>query len=171
MNDTPRPARYSNEVTWKVAELLAKDLNWEPFENEDSEGYVDSNFAALVCALHEVTDWDGYNIARNLDDAYDMEVDASLVEYLDSAYHYQARVHQDMVTEWVTASGRTPAFKEQDKVLVQYHDEPPLEGTVMTVIAPVLQYVVYVPDHSPGRHNYQGTLLDEEKLMKVPEDI
>jgi hypothetical protein len=167
MLDTPRPSRFSDGVTWEVARALASDLEFKAYEDAEEEGYDGSEFQAMVETLRDKHDWDGYALAKYLEDMYHMDMDTDVVNTLDAAYMYQSKAHDAQVKQWVIDNKAVPKYAVDAVVRVARNapgDE--LVGVIKTVHATILRYTVYIQEHAEEARagGYLGTLYDEEQL-------
>jgi len=163
-----RPSRYCDTVTWTVARALASDFQWQEYADADIAGYDGSEFQALVETLRDETNWDGYALAKHLEDSYSMDMDADAVNTLDAAYMYQNKAHDALVRQWVIDTSAAPKYATGDNVRIACKapgDE--LLGVVKSVQATVLRYTVYIQEHAEEARSgvYLGTLYDEEQLL------
>lgn len=163
-----RPSRYCGEVLWAVARSLASDFQWQEYADAEADKYEGSEFQALVETLREETDWDGYALAKYLEEQYSMEMDADAVNTLDAAYMYQSKAHDALVKQWVIDTQAVPKYTV-DAVVRIARDAPgdELVGVIKSVHATVLRYTVYIQEHvEKGRTGvYLGTLYNEEQIL------
>jgi hypothetical protein len=155
-------------VTWAVACALAADFGWENYPDAEAPEYDNSEFQALVETLGEETNWDGYALAKHLEDVYDMPMDAEAVNTLDAAYMYQSKTHDALVKQWVLDTQAVPKYAV-DAVVRIARDGPgeELVGVVKTVQAAVLRYSVYVQEHAEEsrKGKYIATIYNEEQIL------
>lgn len=169
MSDNLRPSRYCDSVFWSVARSLASDFMWQVYEDAEAEGYDGSEFQALVETLRDEPDWDGFALAKHLEDVFSMAMDASMVNILDSAYIYQHKAHRTLVEQWVLHTQATPKYAVHDAVQVRTPgkpNDPVLAGVVTLVQASVLRYIVHVQEHAESQSGvYLGTYYNEEEIV------
>lgn len=99
-------------VVWSVARLLAALLDWKEYKSSDDPGFDGSDFQALIKTLKDVSDWEGYALARELDRAYSIDMSADIVSALDTARHYQRSAHEILVRELAQTAGGS--FEPED---------------------------------------------------------
>lgn len=163
-----RPSRYCDTVTWTVARSLASDFQWQEYADAETKGYDGSEFQALVETLRDETNWDGYALAKHLEDSYSMDMDADTVNTLDAAYMYQSKAHDVLIRQWVIDTNAEPKYAVGASVSIARKvpgDE--LSGLVKAVQATVLRYTVYIQEHAEEARSgvYLGTIYDEEQLL------
>lgn len=168
MSENVRPSRYCDEVTWAVARSLASEFQWQEYADAEAAGYDGSEFQALVETLRDETDWDGYSLAKYLEDTYSMEMDADSVNTLDAAYMYQSKAHDALVKQWVIDTAAMPKYIVGASVRVLSRStDVEVVGVVKSVQAAVLRYTVYVQEHAEESRTgvYLGTLYNEEQIL------
>jgi hypothetical protein len=97
----PRPAKFNPEIIAAVAERLLPGV--QEHLGDDSNG---EELSDLKDALGGCSEWDGYKLAKCLDDnAHWGEVcDTQLCEILDNAETIAHKIVQLAVSEWVKAN-------------------------------------------------------------------
>ena len=168
MIDIPRPNRYCDEVVWNVAKPLAADFQWQEYADSEVEGYEGSEFQALVETLRDETNWDGYALAKHMEETYSMEMDADSVSLLDAAYVYQIKAHDALIKQWVLDTQAVPKYAVDATVRVSRNSHgDALVGVIKTVYAPLLRYTIYINEHAEEKRMgvYLGTLYDEEQIL------
>lgn len=169
MSDIPRPSRYSDEVVWGVARLLVADLQWQDYEDSEAEGYDGSELQALVDTLRDETDWDGYSLAKHLDEDFNIPVTADTVNTLDVAHVYQVKAHTELVLKWVLATEGVPLYSKDATVRVKAfkHGVEAYTGVIRDVRAPMLTYSVFVQEHADESRTgtYIGTIYNQEDIL------
>jgi len=163
-----RPNRYCDEITWAVARSLATEFQWQEYTDAEAKGYEGSEFQALVETLRDETDWDGYALAKHLEDTYAMDMNAEAVNTLDAAYMYQSKAHDALVKQWVIDIKAVPKYAVDSVVRIASNtagDE--LVGVIKSVQATVLRYTVYIQEHAEESRSgvYLGTLYNEEQIL------
>jgi hypothetical protein len=147
---------------------LASDFQWQSYVDAEVKGYDGSEFQALVETLRDETDWDGYSLAKYLEDSYAMDMDADAVNMLDAAYMYQSKAHDELVKQWVIDTKAVPKYTV-DTVVRIARDAPgdDLVGVIKSVQAMVLRYTVYIQEHAEESRAgvYLGTLYNEEQIL------
>jgi hypothetical protein len=165
-----KPTNNDEAVVRAVVEKLKKPvLAWleEGGSVDDEEDSLENLFQALSGAF----DWDGYQLARRLEDRFCWSPDARLVEILSDAEHHRYRAHKDAVAAWVAANGATPKFKVGDRVRYRSFHHGPQEGEITHVDAAQLRYTVFVAalGHVRKGQGVHGSILEEEQLSLAPE--
>jgi len=169
MSDIPRPGRHSDEVVWTVARLLVADLDWQDFEDSEAKGYEGSELQALVDTLRDEADWDGYCLAKHLDEDFNIPVTADTVNTLDVAYMYQVKAHTELVLKWVLATEGVPIYSKDDTVRVKpfKHATLAYTGVIREVRAPMLTYLIFIQEHADESRTgtYIGTAYNQEDIL------
>jgi|GEM_PF-4275243 len=125
--ETKRPAKNTEENIEAAIDMLFPSVwDWlqsagdSQYENEEREGVrKDLKKAITSC----VGDYDGYKIAKNLDDWCMWECDAQLVDILDSFWHFSDRVHHEAVKQWVQEQSINPQHSIGDNITVKVLDK------------------------------------------------
>jgi hypothetical protein len=169
MSDVLRPGRYSDEVVWKVARLLAVDLQWQEYEDSEEKGYDGSELQALVDTLRDESDWDGYCLAKHLDEDFNIPVTADTVNTLDVAHMYQVKAHTELVLKWVLATEGVPLYSKDATVRVKSfkHGVEYYTGVIREVRAPMLTYTIFIQEHADESRTgtYIGTIYNQEDIL------
>ena len=135
-----RPGHNAKEVREEAAHLLLpRVIEWMSRDGDvqdDPEEIIDQ----LADALE---DDDGYEIAKNLDNAGWFDVDANLVEILDSAGHFKSEARNTLVKKWAIENEISAAIP------IGTHVKTPRgDGVVSGVRADTAEYIVQTPDRT-----------------------
>jgi len=167
----PRPKRGDPQCIRATAIKLTSTISGVPTAQqiEDVETDLedaDSEYADIYRALTNNHNWDGYELAKYLDEELGWEVDVSTVQDLDNAEHYRYTEHNARVEKWVIDYELTPKYAVGDIVTFKQESKS-YEGTIRQIYVKQLRYVVEVP--ALGHNANSGTLgsvVEEEDLEK-----
>lgn len=101
-----RPDFYSEEVIKHVATTIVKDMFTE----------TDFLTSELVHELNNSVDWDGYRLARDLEENSMWEANSAMVEKLDMAWVLGRRKYTSLVKKWAVDFPMVPAIGPGVKV-------------------------------------------------------
>lgn len=138
---TPRPKESDPEVMdivlgrvfEQVVEWLGAD--YRPAEDEE-----------IKSQLREAIKhgWDGYGIARDLENYSHWNCDSELVETLENVSWWRCDAQRTLEARWVTATGATPKLKVGDLVEVMDRGEH-YQGIIAAVDHKQGKYTVRIP--------------------------
>ena len=136
-----RPKRNSKEVLEEAAKrLLPRVMEWL---SRDGGQSVDADEVREQLAKAIRYDDDGYQIAKELDNAGWFEIDADLVEILDAASHHKWEAHAALVKAWVAESSIATPLAIGAKVKT-----PKGDGVIADVNLDTAQYVVQTAERA-----------------------
>lgn len=147
-NPPPRPSSRDPAVRRAAAEdILPEIIDWYGKDWREAER------EAVIADLVEIVgETDGYRAARALEQRCHWEVNAALVEILDSDWTYKAL--NDAIREWVKFSGITPKFRIGDIVNTRHGT-----GPITRINADEATYTVQTDEFlrgSPGQASQAG---------------
>lgn len=129
----PRPNRMSDEVLAEVAnKLMPRVESWLQLDKEDEEYQQQlKEYAGDLLKALEVSS-DGYKMASYLDERHGWDVDAELVDILDSADLYSAE--RKAVIAWVKDNDIRPHFEVGKEVTVKLsRDDSEHRGEIVSI--------------------------------------
>jgi hypothetical protein len=161
---TKRPRPLDPDVIENVAGRLFPEVkNWL---EERGEVFIDELeqdlFGELVNLLHHDQDWDGYVLARELEER-SWTPDAELVEILHQSHVFAYHSLREEVARWVAENALVLTHIVGDHVVFKlYPNEPPMEGHIMATHPEVLEYSVQLLGRDvtlliPGESVYGGS--------------
>ncbi len=177
----PRPEKDMGDILAAVArglcksmgfEALPEDMDLDDVEDEDKYG----EYRDFLFILDNEYDWDGYRLARALDDK-GWDIDARMVESLDSASILRHAALDRAEKTWVTKYELKPKYALQDKIYLMYDDPANKRklkkgiGEVVEVRASNLSYIIQIPELGHGQPNasrnmtIHGFCVNEEKIL------
>lgn len=179
----PRPERETYQVYSRVAwELCTRlgEVNAEygpPMDELTAEDNYDENpdwekqdnaYGDVLSLLRDNHDWDGFQLAKELEDRWD-GVDAAMVEILDEALSLKHTEHRKSVIAWVKAYELKPKYDLNTVVKINV-DGTVHTGTITKIYSESLQYVVTVTALGHGvptatRSTILGNVVDEERIL------
>jgi len=158
-----RPTDRDPEVIEAAVKLLFPSVwDWITASSSDS-GEYDERETVLeelikVFKRRSIFDYDGYRLARLLEESCMWESDSDLVSVLDSYYSFLSQAHRDAVKEWVLKNSIIPKKNIGDFVNVDF-GERTHQGRIIgideatgqyTINVPALQHVEYVFNGDKG---------------------
>ena len=175
----PRPKSDAPSILEEAAEIMApKVMEWC---QQEGEQLTDDDLPQFKKHLAEVFDrvgykgFDGYDLAKGLEDMHGYSPDSSLVEILDEAFHYVREAHQKAIKSWVKDNNIVVPFAVGDKVKVKQPFKKDVIGTITKIDAETAICFVNCPELGhrppstagklPGTH---ASLVPHEALTKEP---
>lgn len=165
MNNSSRPSIRDDEVIEKtVLELLPRIQQWAASNGEaDTEQQLEETKSNLIDAIKDSHDYDGYSIAKYLDDTHCWSPDSELVEELDSIHFLLSRFEEEHTKEWVKFFKIKPELKVGDPVVfghkLQYF------GHIHEICESTAKYRIQKLHDDENRKyisNYEDTKLAEQ---------
>jgi hypothetical protein len=153
-----RPNERHPEVIRQVVERLRPVLA-DFLEEEDPD--LDD----LADTLKSNWDWNGYNLAKHLDNYCGWGADADLVEILSSAEGYGSIIVGQLTEEWVQKYGIRPAYSVGDRVACDISLRPKT-GVIVKVYANLAKYVIQ-EDGKTYAQKESGWLIPYENVRPV----
>lgn len=156
-----RPSIFDEAIIRTVARKLSpKVASWL------GEGGVDVS-EELFEAIDNALSWDGYRIARSLEDGAGWEPDEELVRVLERAFTEAHTARDELTRQWVVSEGIKPAHKVGDKV--QYKKEATVYE-VTKIDEQLARYVLFSEAlghvrSGPGTH---GSYINFEDVTDLP---
>lgn len=150
-----RPEKYSQENKIEAAKELVQFLKLEP--DEDLED--------IVKTLASTYPFDGYHLAKSLEEKYCWDVDTTLVNDLQLGFAILHKLYKAKVTQWVLDNKLEPTYKVGDLVKVSYRGKE-YQGLIKRVDKNMLQYLVGIDelDHNNGKSSTVGVFYNEENI-------
>lgn len=144
--------------------LTAED-NYD--ENPDWEKQ-DNAYGDVLRLLRDNYDWDGFALAKELDDCW-TGMNAEMVAVLDDALSLKHTEHRKVVMRWVKQYELQPKYELNTVVKINVNGEDHT-GVVTKIYPEYLQYAVAVAALGHGvpsatRGNVLGLVIDEEKIL------
>ena len=159
-----RLCEIDSEYGPPMDELTAED-NYD--ENPDWEKQ-DNAYGDVLKLLRDEHDWDGFVLAKELDDRWD-GVNAEMVAVLDAALHLLHAEHRKAMMRWVKEYELQPKYELNAVVKINVRGEDHT-GIITRIYPEYLQYVIAVAALGHGvqtatRGNVSGLVIDEEKIL------
>jgi hypothetical protein len=157
----PRPSIGSDAIINKVAECLINDMAIL----DPDVSHRDKLIYDVLKTLKIEHDWDGYNLAKTLEDAFHWSCNTELVSILDNADLYRSQHHSACVREWVERNKIAPKLCVGD--LCKYLDgKTKRVGEIVKVDAKHALYLVRFDSlgHVKSGEGTHGLLLPSEKV-------
>ena len=150
--NVPRPTERDEAVLEAAIEMIMPSV-WDwitALDNYDSEEREGVRLDLKKAIGRSCISFDGYQLARNLEQVALWEPDSELVDVLDSFQSFVNKVHRDAVKAWVVEQGIIPQHRVPDEVLVRIRGVE-YQGVVIRVDAETAQYTVNIQDlgHTP----------------------
>lgn len=135
----PRPLQDSEEVRKRaVNRILPKILAWN--QGHFDEEKIQEDFLHI---LRYTYDFDGYALAKRLDESRGWTPDSHLVEVLDNFAFDVLEAYEEIVREWVRAHDLQLSLKVGDPVSCKVNNLP-CEGVVTGLNPDMAVYLVQV---------------------------
>lgn len=151
-----RPQKRSGELIQHVAEQLAIQIG---------ESGLPGVIEDLIAVLEGSTGFDGYELARELEDNFGWGIDAALVDVLDSASALHHFAHEQKVKEWVQRFNVRISFAVGQRVVTNRKNE---RGVIVRLFEETAECLVRLDDERDP--SYAGTLLPVECLQSEVND-
>lgn len=159
-----RPELYDQDVMANVVEMLLPEvMEWlTGIKGATSTGNEKSG---LLDALSTVIEWDGYALAKELEETCYWMPDAQLVAILDQAQGKRYEAHRQAVIRWVKESQGELRFAKGQRVSLFLRPSKELTtGQVVSVNPDLLTLVVCVPPGGPAAKRY---IIEQERCTLV----
>lgn len=166
----PRPTRHDPDIVRLVAIKLADDALREHIIESEQYGSTLDDFTKV---LDHSWGYDGYRLAKTLDDWFHWDCDLETVELLNMAAIYIHEVYRDAVKGWVKQFEITPHLQVGQIVT---WPKPPMEnghhtGEITQILADTAEYVVFCEDEGhirPGTGSGSlGHIVAYEKVEQT----
>ncbi len=135
-----RPSRWSEAVLVEAATRMAPE-----FANWCQEPVSDDLVKCLAKAMRH--EYDGYKIARNLENYSGVDPDEELVDILSGCHSIVDDALKNAEQQWVKYREIAPKHKVGDRVRCRHG-----EGTVREVYADIARYGVNVPPQAENAY-------------------
>lgn len=143
-NVTSRPRQHDESVIAAVAAKLVEPVMQALGEKPSEQGRKEI-LSDLAEMLDDKFDWEGYALAKWLDNEKGYRVDSHFVDILDHASHYAQTETERLTKEWVTAQQLKPRYDVGDSVRFSGRKGIEQTGTIISVNRTTLTYIVFVP--------------------------
>ncbi|HET6346655.1 MAG TPA: hypothetical protein VFH51_17105, partial [Myxococcota bacterium] len=113
------------------------------------------------CLAEAWGDFDGYKLAKWLDDKYHWECDAPLVEVLEGASSCVHIAHREAVKAWVEANGITPKLAIGQTVSIIIGRQQKETGQIVAISTESAEYTVKTREflqRNPDQANVKGAV-------------
>lgn len=161
MKQTPKRPRQRDPDTLEAAAARMIEGVREKFD-----GLSDKEITqGLRHAFARSMSFDGYEIARRLEQDSLCDPDAELVEMLDSAYGYVSQAHNEAVKRWVSENNITLLRKVGDRVKCRHG-----VGVINEINAETAIYL-FKPDGSAEFKFGGGIHVTDEELEDAPAEV
>lgn len=139
---TRRPYKHMRVVTDEVAAALLPRILAALNEKDDSRGEVLADLKSVLADSHE---FEGYRLARKLDNDYHWDANADLVDGLERTEAYARKVVGRLVADWIRRYNILPGHAVGDRV--RFHTSAggwgePLAGRIVAVRPEDAEYIV-----------------------------
>jgi hypothetical protein len=165
-----RPHPFDQDVLEATAEMMVHQVMFDIGAKEEERAQILSD---LVAAMEDTTDFEGYRLAKRLEEYFDYKPDAQLVGTLGGADARNHVAHSQVVAKWVEHNKITPKFQINARVLAKIDDDfdscGDQLGTIIKISAQQAQYwvLVDVPAGSDDRtDNYRGVYVVNYENVK-----
>ena len=151
---TERPGRLSPPVIEQIAlTLFAEIKQWlESYGDAISEREEMEAFGTLKRALSESSNWDGYALAKQLDEL-GWEPDAELVAILQDAERVSLTCYRETIIRWVKENKLKPKYKPSAHIEFKAPGtQETLNAKVMVVHPETLEYSIKLETRSDPIH-------------------
>jgi hypothetical protein len=143
-----RPAKNTGEMIEAAVEMIFPSV-WDWLKSAGDSDFSNEEQVNIKKDLRKAIDgcwgdYDGYRIARRLDDSCMWECDAQLVDILDSFWSYIDKVHDVAVQNWVKECGIIPQHSIGDDIEIKIFGKE-YSGTIVGVNPLSAKYTVNVP--------------------------
>lgn len=158
-----RPRLYDDSILRAVAKELSFEVErWLGEKNTQSSIEQDLFEAMKDCTI---SDFDGYDLARQLEREYGYVPDSNLVEILSSAYVHAMREHRKQISEWIERNN-IQATRKIDEKIKCCNQGKIVEGVIFAVYPKTLQYGVYVESlgHVKSGNGTRGLMVNAEEI-------
>ena len=160
-----RPTLETIDFT-ETYKKMAKDiLEWLG----DNSASIDEIVEDLTknFSKHDLSNEDGYHLARKLEKDCMYDSDSELVQTMDCFAHYMRMACNEAERKWVTDCWITPKHSIGDSVEVEYRGKNYI-GTILNIYTDKAEYVINVPElgHSSGSQGTQGVVEHFEEIEK-----
>lgn len=152
VNLTPRPVPRSEEILTKaVASIKDQIINW--FESntdavaEEAEKDIENELLDVV--RHNI-DFDGYQLARELDEKYMWSADADLVDVLNNFGFHVDKCWRAAVEKWLEENKIKPALSVGSSVQLNQKGEV-VSGKIVNIFPETGSYVIQIDGQTYGR--------------------
>ena len=166
----PRPTKMDEDVLAKVSELLLPELvQWGGWPQEQRE----EDLETLTELLKYSYDFDGYKLAKKLEDELYCDADSELVGILDRVEGLAYQITEKKVKEWVSANSILPAFKVGDRVKWPHSGRETMTGTVVAIHTDKATYTIqedgkaYPPPPKGAPDWVSGWIVAYEKASPI----
>lgn len=144
--NVPRPSERDEAVLDTAIEMIMPSVwDWitalDHYESDEREG-VRLDLKKAIGRSY--ISFDGYQIARNLEQSALWEPDSELVDVLDAFIRFVHQAHRDAVKLWVSENAIIPQHRVGDSVLVKVRGVEH-EGLITRVDEETAQYSVNIP--------------------------
>lgn len=153
-----RPSERTPEIMEAAVDMLMPTV-WDWVIESSSAGSCSSDEREMVrlklikAVKNSTRDFDGYDLAKTIEQQFMWDVDASLVEILDSYSHLLYKAHRNAVKAWVIENNIIPQRDVGDDIMVivfqvGYH------GRIVHVDTETAQYSVNIPALGHAEHEF-----------------
>lgn len=140
----PRPTATS-EMRLEVATEIVDDL-FADRHLRDSDGDKAELAAEMADVVQRAAPYNGYIIAKELDDRFGWRPNAGMVELFDDFDHMLDQMVEKATAAWIADNKIAPPFQLGDRVLAKWGSDI-ITGTI-------------VEENNPYRSGYSSVLID-----------
>ncbi len=163
-----RPSERTPEIIEAAVNMLMPTVwDWVTASSSTENYPTDERETArleLIKAVNSSTrGFDGYDLAKTIERQSMWEVDASLVDILDSYSHFLYQAHRDAVKAWVIENNIIPQKDIGDDVIVSVLRSE-YNGKIVRVDAETAQYSVNILALGHAEHEF--LTVDGKKVAK-----
>lgn len=171
-----RPTIYDEAVIVETVEhMLPEVLGW--LEADEKEGKEISE--QLVNVLQDSYEYDGYKLAKKLDDDYMWSSDAELVEILETVSNAIFAVCTQQTNKWVLENNIKPQYAINDRVTYKNSNKT-TNGVIVDIQLEMGNYLIQNDgeQYSPARYSKTldkefkcGSIVPFEDCSKIEETV
>ena len=162
----PRPDACDDATLRKIAEHVVKDMCLE-------ESLIDTSIDDVAEVLGDEWDWDGYSLAKALDDTHGWEIDGDTVEALNASDMLKHRYIRNAVKEWVKRFDIKPMYSVGDCVDVKWKGHRTVQGEITGIHDDSAEYIIFIFGESEqdslqrSRVSNTGYLIAYENVIGI----
>jgi hypothetical protein len=144
-NPPKRPKISDEKVRMEAARRYQSRIKEEWADYEENVDGEEEEIESIADCLDRCYMFDGYEIARKMENYGGWGPDAHLVEIMDRGYLHD--VLREQVISWVTVNGIRPKFATGQEVITRKG-----VGTIQQVYLDRAEYAVKIPHDPPGAY-------------------